>query len=159
MTLFSPWQWFCSTRTLSNSLETALTIVALNFWPWALAGDLNGRKIKPPTASDPATATATETVTYPSVFQTTADITEYVSLCNQEDPGLLYKASYLSLPRRYRLYPSSHQPFHMGSACFGQCHTNWSHGQHSRNNPRLSYPNSRSHFMRVSTSSRWKGQR
>ena len=30
----SPWQWFCSTRTLSNSLETTLTIIALNYWPW-----------------------------------------------------------------------------------------------------------------------------
>ncbi|GAB7364865.1 hypothetical protein MBLNU230_g5657t1 [Neophaeotheca triangularis] len=34
LTVFSPWQWFCSTRTLSNSLETALTIAALDHWPW-----------------------------------------------------------------------------------------------------------------------------
>lgn len=33
MTVFSPWQWFCSTRTLSNSLETTLTTAALCFWP------------------------------------------------------------------------------------------------------------------------------
>ncbi|KAJ5772690.1 hypothetical protein N7520_003219 [Penicillium odoratum] len=33
-TIISPWQWFCSTRTLSNCLETTLTIVALNLWPW-----------------------------------------------------------------------------------------------------------------------------
>lgn len=38
MSIFSPWQWFCSTRTFSNSLETTLTIVALNFWPWGMAG-------------------------------------------------------------------------------------------------------------------------
>jgi hypothetical protein len=38
MSIFSPWQWFCSTRTFSNSLETVLTIVALFFWPWELAG-------------------------------------------------------------------------------------------------------------------------
>jgi GPI mannosyltransferase 3 len=34
LSVFSPWQWFCSTRTLSNCLETALTIAALNYWPW-----------------------------------------------------------------------------------------------------------------------------
>lgn len=34
LTLVSPWQWFCSVRTLSNSLETTLTIVALRYWPW-----------------------------------------------------------------------------------------------------------------------------
>ncbi|KAG9634492.1 glycosyltransferase family 22 protein, partial [Aureobasidium melanogenum] len=33
LTVFSPWQWFCSTRTLSNSLETALTTIALWLWP------------------------------------------------------------------------------------------------------------------------------
>ena len=34
LTVVSPWQWFCSTRTLSNCLETTLTIVALYNWPW-----------------------------------------------------------------------------------------------------------------------------
>ncbi|MCJ1396368.1 glycosylphosphatidylinositol anchor biosynthesis [Xylographa bjoerkii] len=34
MTVCSPWQWFCSTRTLSNCLETTLTTVALYSWPW-----------------------------------------------------------------------------------------------------------------------------
>ena len=34
LTVVSPWQWFCSTRTFSNGLETTLTIVALYFWPW-----------------------------------------------------------------------------------------------------------------------------
>ncbi|KAE8550688.1 hypothetical protein EYB25_006916 [Talaromyces marneffei] len=34
LTALSPWQWFCSTRTFSNSAETTLTIVALYFWPW-----------------------------------------------------------------------------------------------------------------------------
>ncbi|KAL1957523.1 hypothetical protein VTO42DRAFT_5749 [Malbranchea cinnamomea] len=34
LTVLSPWQWFCSTRTLSNCLETTLTIVALYLWPW-----------------------------------------------------------------------------------------------------------------------------
>ncbi|TVY41443.1 GPI mannosyltransferase, partial [Lachnellula subtilissima] len=39
MTIFSPWQWFCSTRTFSNCLETTMTITALNFWPWKLSSD------------------------------------------------------------------------------------------------------------------------
>ena len=30
----SPWQWFCSTRTLSNCVETTYTVVALESWPW-----------------------------------------------------------------------------------------------------------------------------
>lgn len=34
LTVLSPWQWFCSTRTLSNCLETTLTIAALHNWPW-----------------------------------------------------------------------------------------------------------------------------
>ncbi|EZF31465.1 hypothetical protein H109_02558 [Trichophyton interdigitale MR816] len=34
LTVLSPWQWFCSTRTLSNCLETSLTITALYLWPW-----------------------------------------------------------------------------------------------------------------------------
>ncbi|CDM33658.1 CAZyme family GT22 [Penicillium roqueforti] len=33
-TVVNPWQWFCSTRTLSNSFETTITIVALELWPW-----------------------------------------------------------------------------------------------------------------------------
>ncbi|THY67844.1 hypothetical protein D6C97_00578 [Aureobasidium pullulans] len=33
LTVFSPWQWFCSTRTLSNSVETTLTTIALWLWP------------------------------------------------------------------------------------------------------------------------------
>ncbi|KAL8714542.1 MAG: hypothetical protein Q9220_001490 [cf. Caloplaca sp. 1 TL-2023] len=34
LTVTNPWQWFCSTRTLSNCLETTLTTVALHQWPW-----------------------------------------------------------------------------------------------------------------------------
>jgi len=34
ITILSPWQWFCSTRTLSNCLETTLTSAALYCWPW-----------------------------------------------------------------------------------------------------------------------------
>ncbi|MCJ1463010.1 glycosylphosphatidylinositol anchor biosynthesis [Pseudocyphellaria aurata] len=39
LTVCSPWQWFCSTRTLSNCLETTLTITALSLWPWQWALD------------------------------------------------------------------------------------------------------------------------
>lgn len=34
MTGVSPWQAFCSVRTLSNSIETTLTVFALYLWPW-----------------------------------------------------------------------------------------------------------------------------
>ncbi|KAI9375146.1 Alg9-like mannosyltransferase family-domain-containing protein [Aspergillus egyptiacus] len=37
LTVLNPWQWFCSTRTLSNCLETTITIVALCSWPWEWA--------------------------------------------------------------------------------------------------------------------------
>lgn len=36
LTICSPWQWFCSTRSLSNCLETTLTSAALVWWPWRL---------------------------------------------------------------------------------------------------------------------------
>ncbi|KAG9246156.1 family 22 glycosyltransferase [Calycina marina] len=36
LTVCSPWQWFVSTRTFSNSVETTLTIAALYFWPWQM---------------------------------------------------------------------------------------------------------------------------
>ncbi|KAL6716379.1 glycosylphosphatidylinositol anchor biosynthesis [Lecanora helva] len=39
LTVCSPWQWFCSTRTLSNSLETTLTTMALALWPWQWSAD------------------------------------------------------------------------------------------------------------------------
>ncbi|OAA32039.1 GPI mannosyltransferase [Moelleriella libera RCEF 2490] len=32
--LFNPWQWYCSTRSFSNSLEATLTVMALYYWPW-----------------------------------------------------------------------------------------------------------------------------
>ena len=34
LTVLSPWQWFCSVRTFSNSLETTLTIFSLTYFPW-----------------------------------------------------------------------------------------------------------------------------
>lgn len=45
MSVLSPWNWFCSTRTFSNSLETSLTIQALYYWPWDMAID-TGKKVK-----------------------------------------------------------------------------------------------------------------
>ncbi|KAK4043246.1 glycosyltransferase [Parachaetomium inaequale] len=47
MTVLSPWQWYCSTRTFSNSLETTLTIAAQCYWPWELLGDAKASKEKP----------------------------------------------------------------------------------------------------------------
>ena len=40
LTAASPWQWFCSTRTLSNCLETTITVVALDLWPWQWSSGL-----------------------------------------------------------------------------------------------------------------------
>ncbi|KAK3391764.1 Alg9-like mannosyltransferase family-domain-containing protein [Sordaria brevicollis] len=44
MTVLNPWQWYCSTRTFSNSLETTLTIAALYYWPWDLLQDAKSNK-------------------------------------------------------------------------------------------------------------------
>jgi GPI mannosyltransferase 3 len=46
MTILNPWQWYCSTRTFSNSLETTLTIVALYYWPWEVFADAGQLKAK-----------------------------------------------------------------------------------------------------------------
>jgi len=47
LTVTSAWQWFCSTRTFSNCLETSLTVAALYNWPfhWALARDEVGVQV------------------------------------------------------------------------------------------------------------------
>ncbi|KAF2848912.1 glycosyltransferase family 22 protein [Plenodomus tracheiphilus IPT5] len=34
LSICSPWQWFCSTRTLSNCAETTITAIAVYHWPW-----------------------------------------------------------------------------------------------------------------------------
>jgi phosphatidylinositol glycan class B len=47
MTVLNPWQWYCSTRTFSNSLETTLTIAALCYWPWEILADEKVRKEAP----------------------------------------------------------------------------------------------------------------
>ncbi|TGO59229.1 hypothetical protein BELL_1256g00020 [Botrytis elliptica] len=67
MSVLSPWNWFCSTRTFSNSLETSLTITALYFWPWDM--EINsGEKIKE------GTKDASTTSTSRGVFQTTESV-------------------------------------------------------------------------------------
>ncbi|KAK1750674.1 hypothetical protein QBC47DRAFT_393222 [Echria macrotheca] len=52
MTMVNPWQWYCSTRTFSNSLETTLTIAALYYWPWELVKDAKTSKDGSPLLSD-----------------------------------------------------------------------------------------------------------
>ena len=47
MTALNPWQWYCSVRTFSNSLETTLTIAALNQWPWQLVEPAKSVKENP----------------------------------------------------------------------------------------------------------------
>lgn len=47
--LFSAWQWYCSIRTFSNSLEMTLTIMALYYLPWQ---ELFG-SLKPATSENP----------------------------------------------------------------------------------------------------------
>ena len=51
LTICSPWQWFCSVRTLSNSLETTLTAAALSYWPWQWTKDLTEEQQKSKTIS------------------------------------------------------------------------------------------------------------
>ncbi|KAK6456923.1 glycosyl phosphatidylinositol synthesis [Scheffersomyces xylosifermentans] len=34
LSVFNPFNWYVSTRSFSNSFETALTTVALRYWPW-----------------------------------------------------------------------------------------------------------------------------
>lgn len=43
LTVGSPWQWFCSTRTFSNSLEATLTAGALVLFPWRFFLEGNGK--------------------------------------------------------------------------------------------------------------------
>ncbi|KAK0386230.1 hypothetical protein NLU13_6067 [Sarocladium strictum] len=45
--IYSPWQWYVSTRTFSNSLETTLTIVALAYFPWSLLSSSRTTKENP----------------------------------------------------------------------------------------------------------------
>ncbi|KAJ4988234.1 Alg9-like mannosyltransferase [Stagonosporopsis vannaccii] len=49
LSVCSPWQWFCSTRTLSNCLETTLTSIAVCNWPWHWTA--TSKRLKEGTAS------------------------------------------------------------------------------------------------------------
>ncbi|CAG9996509.1 unnamed protein product [Clonostachys byssicola] len=50
--LFNVWQWYCSVRTFSNSLETTLTIMALYYFPWhELLGEAKSHKENPKPAT------------------------------------------------------------------------------------------------------------
>ena len=44
MAVMNPWQWYVSTRTFSNSLETVLTVTALYYWPWRLFANAKQEK-------------------------------------------------------------------------------------------------------------------
>ncbi|EUC33637.1 glycosyltransferase family 22 protein [Bipolaris zeicola 26-R-13] len=45
LSVCSPWQWFCATRTLSNCLETTITSIAIYHWPWQ--GTTDTRQVDP----------------------------------------------------------------------------------------------------------------
>lgn len=47
MQLVNPWQWYCASRTFSNSLEATITTMALSFWPWSLVGAATTTKENP----------------------------------------------------------------------------------------------------------------
>ncbi|KAF2223543.1 Alg9-like mannosyltransferase family-domain-containing protein [Elsinoe ampelina] len=49
ISLLSPWQWFCSTRTLMNSLECTLTAAALYYWPWDMFTSVTSLRKRPET--------------------------------------------------------------------------------------------------------------
>lgn len=55
LSVLSPWQWFCSGRTFSNSLETALTAGALSLWPygWIVHTDEKRKKVFPSRSINP----------------------------------------------------------------------------------------------------------
>lgn len=85
MTMFSPWQWFCSTRTFSNCLETTLTITALYLWPWeALSGanvaDLTPAKSQPEDKAIAANGVDWEKFLRPTTLQGADKIKRYVVL-------------------------------------------------------------------------------
>lgn len=44
LSVCSPWQWFCSTRTLSNCVEATITTIAIYHWPWHWPGPAGDSK-------------------------------------------------------------------------------------------------------------------
>ncbi|KAF1849926.1 glycosyltransferase family 22 protein [Cucurbitaria berberidis CBS 394.84] len=47
LSVCSPWHWFCSTRTLSNCLETTITVIAIYYWPWHWRGTASDSDTRP----------------------------------------------------------------------------------------------------------------
>ena len=76
--MLSPWQWFCSTRTFSNSLETTLTIAALYYWPWDLSVDVETALDLDGTKGREVQSTPAKTSGALSVFQTSQSVKEHV---------------------------------------------------------------------------------
>jgi hypothetical protein len=75
MTVTSPWQFFFSTRTFSNSIESSLTVIALYYWPWGLTVDSVRSEFIPDSANpkvEPAKATKPI-----SVFQSSTSVSKY----------------------------------------------------------------------------------
>ncbi|KAK3301591.1 glycosyltransferase family 22 protein [Chaetomium strumarium] len=56
VTVLNPWQWYCSTRTFSNSLETTLTIAALCYWPWEMLAGAEASQTRPLQQRDSVTS-------------------------------------------------------------------------------------------------------
>lgn len=79
--MFSPWQWFCSTRTFSNCLETSMTITALYFWPWEMTlAPVTAKypKIRAPkSAKRKAIVPAPAKEELPSIFEDPGSVKKY----------------------------------------------------------------------------------
>jgi hypothetical protein len=78
LTMFSPWQWFFSTRTFSNSLETTLTIAALYYWPWELT--LDPVSLTSDSIGETTTPAKIEIKTLPKIFDAPQSLTQCVSV-------------------------------------------------------------------------------
>jgi hypothetical protein len=104
VSVLSPWQWFCSTRTLSNCLEAFLTAGALYFWPWHWV-------LEP--RPDAASSTRPnhrvgDTVRYHCTSLPWAQRSPY-----SDEPNLQIK-DFVAIGSS-RIYPSAHQHSHLGS--------------------------------------------
>jgi len=108
MTMFSPWQWFCSTRTFSNSLEVTLTIMALYYWPWKITSETILGPGSDSSLRDregrPLLAKPTES----GVFATPASIRRYCFLHHRTSSSTNHlQSSHLTRACWYSMYPSS----------------------------------------------------
>ena len=107
MTLFSPWQWFCSTRTFSNCLETTMTIAALYFWPWAISTETvlgKGSDVSQIEDGDAEPISSKDS----GVLQTSSSIKQYIPLLMLSKTYSFansIKSPHLSSPGRCCVYP------------------------------------------------------